>query len=164
MPKTHNPLSVIFVCLGNICRSPLAEAIFQNQINKIGLKQTVSCASAGTAHWHIGDQPDPRTLEIASDNHIPMSHRGRQIKPEDYPEYDYIIAMDHDNRNDILKSIPGNLKDRVFLMREFDNLRSGLDVPDPYYGEKEDFQLVFEILDESCRNFIDFLIEKHRLR
>ena len=159
-----NRISVIFVCLGNICRSPLAEAIFRQKLKKAGLEDKINCSSAGTAHWHIGEQPDPRTLEIAGIHGVPINHKGNQLKPAQYGEYDYFIAMDRDNFQDIksnLKHAPFEAK--VYLMREFDNRKSRLDVPDPYYGDMEDFEEVFAILEESCNNFIQFLNAEHNL-
>ena len=159
-----NKINVIFVCLGNICRSPLAEAIFKQKLKKAALEDKITCSSAGTAHWHIGEQPDMRTIEVAGNHGVPVDHKGNQLKPGQYSDYDYFIAMDRDNYQDIRsnrKSIPADSK--VFMMREFDINNSGLDVPDPYYGDMEDFEHVFEILDESCDNFIEFLKTEHHL-
>ena len=159
-----NKIRVIFVCLGNICRSPLAEAIFMHKVKKAGLESEITCSSAGTAHWHIGEPPDTRTIEVAGNHGVPINHRGNQLKPADYNEFDYFIAMDRDNYRDI-RMILKNMKDgpSVHMMREFDNKKSLLDVPDPYYGDMEDFENVFRILDESCDNFIEFLKEEHKL-
>ncbi len=158
-----NNINVIFVCLGNICRSPLAEAIFSQKVERMALGNKIKVRSAGTAHWHIGDPPDPRTLEIAGDHHVPIEHRAHQLKPAEYSGFEYIIAMDRDNRKEILKNFENDSKTRVFMMREFDNLKSGKDVPDPYYGGKEEFEMVFNILDESCDNFLEFLLKEHHL-
>jgi protein-tyrosine phosphatase len=159
-----NKISVIFVCLGNICRSPLAEAIFNHKIRKMGLSDKILASSAGTAHWHIGESPDPRTIEVAERNGVPVQHRGYQLKPSDFNDYDYFLAMDDDNfrevslSHDRFKSVAG-----VYRMRDFDDDKSGTDVPDPYYGDMDDFEYVFKILDEACGHFVDFLRSEHNL-
>jgi protein-tyrosine phosphatase len=157
-------LKVMFVCLGNICRSPLAEAVFNHIINLRGLEKKICAESSGTSNWHIGDPPDPRTIEIAVVNGVKISHSGRQFKAPDLKSYNYILAMDRDNLQEITR-----LNDRetavaeILMMRDFDNERSGKDVPDPYYGSMEDFQYVFDVLNESCNNFIDFIIKENNL-
>ena len=160
----ENKINVIFVCLGNICRSPLAEAVFSKKIKMAGLENKMTCSSAGTAHWHIGEQPDTRTIEVAGNHGVQIDHKGRQLKPAYYRDYDYLVAMDRDNFSDI-NSNHSNMKEgaRIFMMREFDNDNSRLDVPDPYYGDMEDFEHVYEILDESCENFMRYLITEHKL-
>ncbi|HLF35880.1 MAG TPA: low molecular weight protein-tyrosine-phosphatase [Cyclobacteriaceae bacterium] len=152
----------MFVCLGNICRSPLAEAIFNHKVKNRGLEKVIIADSSGTSHWHIGDLPDPRTIETAAGHGIQINHRGRQFKPDDTKIYDYIIAMDKDNRVEI-DSIMKNRqsKARVLMMGDFDRNSSGTDIPDPYYGDKMDFQEVFRLLDESCENLVKYLVDTH---
>ena len=153
-------IKVLFVCLGNICRSTMAEGVFREKIEKLNLAHLVECDSAGTANYHIGSKADRRTLKVLADNGIELPHRGRQISINDFNEFDYIFAMDKNNFRDIndlyKKSI--NPKAKVFLMREFDKKKSFNDVPDPYYGGMEDFVEVYEIVSEASDIIIENLI------
>ncbi len=154
-------IKILFVCLGNICRSPLAEAVFKHKISQKGLDHAFKVDSAGTGHWHAGKNPDPRSIAVAKKNNVPIQHIGRQFSIDD-ATFDYIVAMDNDNLTTILSTLDSH-HDGLFLMRYFDQDQKGADVPDPYYGGDDGFQLVFDILDRSCENFIEFLIEKHNL-
>ena len=130
-----------------------------------GLDGKIECDSAGTSSWHIGDRPDPRTIETAVENGIKLDHLGRQVEIQDLYEFDYIVAMDESNREDLdilSRDITGKAK--IVKMRDFDGIEGGGNVPDPYYGGQEGFQVVFDMLSESCDNFIDFLIKKHGLK
>jgi protein-tyrosine phosphatase len=158
-------VKVLFVCLGNICRSPLAEGVFKNLVRERGLSSKISCDSAGTSPWHIGDHPDPRSVEIAEENGILLDHLGQQVSVGDFSEFDYIMAMDDSNKADLehLERRYGG-KARVVKMMDFDNTSSGMNVPDPYYGGPEGFQRVFDMLTESCNNFIDHIVEESQLK
>jgi protein-tyrosine phosphatase len=158
------PLRVLFVCLGNICRSPLAEALFKHKVQERGLAKYVDADSCGTSDYHIGDPPDPRTLANARKNGITIDHRGRQLSLSDLQTFDYVIAMDRNNLEDILRVGRGlNMDGKLFLMRTFDPQADEKDVPDPYYGGEEGFQQVFEILDRSLDGFIHYLGQLHSL-
>jgi protein-tyrosine phosphatase len=159
-------IRVLFVCLGNICRSPLAEGIFKKLVGEAGLEQFIETDSAGTSGWHIDEPPDTRSIQIAGRNHITLDHLGKQILRRDLDQYDYILAMDRENLGNILKlEVPGHeYRARVMLMREFDEEHSGTDIPDPYYGGEKGFQDVYDLLEESLRNFLDFLIRGHQLK
>ena len=155
-------IKILFVCLGNICRSPLAEAIFHQKIENQSLKGKLSTNSAGTAGYHVGEKPDPRTIEIAEKNNIPINHRGQQFEKYHAKEYDYLIAMDHSNFQNMITEI-GDQPENLLLMREFDSLGKGQDVPDPYYGGIDGFEKMYQILDRSLDEFLNFLKEKHDL-
>ena len=149
-------IKVLFVCLGNICRSPLAEGIFKYKVSQANLEERIMVESAGTSGWHIGEHPDPRSIEVAQQNGISLDSYGRKAINEDFEEFDYIIAMDSSNYSD-LHSLPGSSKNdaaELFLMRDFDDIVKGQDVPDPYYGGADGFQYVFELLDRSCQNLL----------
>lgn len=158
-------VKILFVCLGNICRSPLAEGIFKHRVRHEGLEDKIFVNSAGTSGWHVGEPPDPRSVEVAMENGIDLNNDGRKAISNDFKEYDYIIAMDGNNYSD-LKSLPGSSMDgaaKLYLMRDFDEIGKGQDVPDPYYGGDDGFSYVFEILDRSCRNLLEEIRKKYKL-
>jgi protein-tyrosine phosphatase len=148
-------IRVLFVCLGNICRSPLAEAIFKEKISQKGLDHVFEADSCGTSNYHIGGPPDPRTLANALKNGIRIDHCGRQLAEEDLENFDFVLAMDNSNLRNILRlSNAGQHSKKISLMRDFDPLAKGHEVPDPYFGGEQGFQEVYEILDRSIENFI----------
>lgn len=151
---TFGGMKVLFVCLGNICRSPLAEAVFKHKITVHQLADRIEADSCGTGDYHIGHQPDPRTIKTAQRNGVAIWHEARQLTDLDLIEFDYILAMDQSNHGNILK-MPSTTQHqhKVRLMREFDPLGKG-DVPDPYWGDLNDFQEVFKILDRSMDEFL----------
>ena len=152
---------ILFVCLGNICRSPMAEAIFNHKIEEKGLQDRFKADSVGTGNYHIGDHPDQRTVETVAKNKIKIHHLGQQFLRKHSNEFDYLVAMDSSNQRNMLIEMDG-LDKRVYLMRDFDPIEKG-DVPDPYYGGSSGFDDVFEILDRSIDAFIDFLKKEEGL-
>ena len=136
------------VCLGNICRSPLAEGILKSKIDS----NNVFVDSAGTGNWHIGKKPDPRSIEVAKKHQLDITdQRARQFSKQDFDDFDYIFVMDNSNKKDVL-SIARNDSDKekihLILNEIFPN--ENMDVPDPYYGGSEGFQNVYRMLDLSC--------------
>jgi protein-tyrosine phosphatase len=156
-------VSVLFVCLGNICSSPLAEGILKSKIKQQSLESSVHVDSCGTSNYHIGASPDPRTIANAIKNGIQLEHCCRQLSNDDFENFDLILAMDNSNFNNIMK-LPGGSKysGKIKLMREFDPLGKG-EVPDPYFGGEDGFQLVFNILDRTTDSLLEYLIKQYQI-
>lgn len=150
--------------MGNICRSPVAEAIFKKKVAERGLQDKIYVDSAGTSNYHIGSGPDPRSRENALLNHVHIDHRARQLVAEDLDYFDYIITMDESNyRNTLSLSTDEQQRDKVFMMRSITEKGPDpsviKDVPDPYYGGDEGFQHVFDILEDSCEHLLNYIVE-----
>jgi protein-tyrosine phosphatase len=158
-------MKILFVCLGNICRSPLAEALLLHKIKERGWENKFQINSCGTANYHIGEPPDHRTIKNAAKNGITIHHLGRQLTASDLNEFDMILAMDRSNYLNIQKLDKGLRNgSKIFMMRDFDPLAKGKDVPDPWSGDENDFQEVFEILDRSTDGLVDYLMLNVRFR
>ncbi len=144
-------MSVLFVCLGNICRSPLAEGVLDHLARLDGVDLQVD--SAGTGAWHVGERADPRSREVARGNGIHLDGRARRVRDQDLHEFDYVIAMDRANLSDLeAMHRSANGSARLHLLREFDPDADGdLEVPDPYYGGPSGFEEVFDMVERSCR-------------
>ena len=155
---TEGKVKVLFVCLGNICRSPMAKAIMLHKIKEKGLSDKFIVDSCGTGPWHIGENADPRTIKTLSNHNIPIKHTARQITLNDLDEFDYILCMDKSNKRNVLHL--GANPDKVFLMRDFDIQGRGEDVPDPYWNS-DGFELVYNMLDRSIENFIKFVLQNN---
>jgi protein-tyrosine phosphatase len=153
------PIKILMVCLGNICRSPLAEAILASKLPENKFKVD----SAGTGSWHIGHQPDERSITIAKKNKLNISQqKGRQFTAKDFDAFDYIYVMDNSNYWDVvqLAENEGQTEKVELILNElFPN--ENVDVPDPYFGLPNGFESVYEMLDEACDIIAKKLIEKH---
>ena len=150
-------IKVLFVCSGNICRSPSAEAIFTKLVKKRGLSSNFEIDSAGTSGWHVGEPPDPRMHAHAQQRGYPLSGVSRQFKAKfDFDHYDYVIGMDDSNIRE-LKSMARDKTDRskIYRMTDFSREYTYDEVPDPYYGGEAGFELVLDILEDSCRGFLE---------
>lgn len=145
-------MKILMICLGNICRSPLAEGVLQDKIKENNLDWTVD--SAGTGGWHIGELPDHRSIAIARKHHIDLTkQRARQFQKEDLDNFDLVLAMDKSNLRDILKHAKTDeQRAKVKLILNFSRPYSDLEVPDPYYDNS--FELVHKLLDEACEAII----------
>jgi protein-tyrosine phosphatase len=152
---------ILFVCLGNIIRSPLAENLFLQVARERDLADAFDVDSAGTSSYHIGESPDTRMRRTAAAHGYQYDGRGRQLTLQDLDEFDWIIAMDQENARAIRRMADGrDLDTKLRLMREFDPQAGGdLDVPDPYYGGPDGFERTFEIVERSVRSLIDELSE-----
>jgi protein-tyrosine phosphatase len=150
---------VLFVCLGNICRSPTAEGVMRSLIEAEGMDGEVELDSAGTGAWHVGSAPDPRAAEAASARGVTLAGQARKIEPEDFERFDLIVAMDGSNLRDLRAIAPSQEgRGKVRLLREFDPASAGgrdVDVPDPYYGGEDGFGTVFEMVRAACQGLLD---------
>jgi protein-tyrosine phosphatase len=150
---------LLFVCLGNICRSPTAEGVMRHLVSEAGLDERVQIDSAGTGGWHVGHPPDSRSAAAASARGIELSGAARRFEPEDFERFDVILAMDRENRSDLLRLAPDEAsRDKVRMLRDFDPASSGredVDVPDPYYGGPRGFDDVLDLVSASCRGLLE---------
>lgn len=155
-------ISVLFVCMGNICRSPLAEGIFRQALAAADLSDLVTVDSAGTGNWHQGDGPDPRSVETALLHGIDISgQRARQLTPEDFDRFDLIFAMDRSNEATMWARAPSSRHDKIMLFLDHTLGRSA-DVPDPYYGGVDGFDDVYQLLREGCSELVSRLEKELR--
>ena len=155
-------VKVLFVCLGNICRSPTAEGVFTALINREGLTDLVSVDSAGTGDWHVGDQPDRRAQAAAKARGYDLSmQRARQIKEMDFWDFDYVIAMDSQNHSDLSMMAPTNAQDRIRMFLSFAPKEGVTDVPDPYYGGANGFDHVLDLVEAASLGLLQEIRKRH---
>jgi protein-tyrosine phosphatase len=149
---------ILFVCLGNICRSPTAEGVMRSLVAQAGLEDSIELDSAGTGAWHVGSPPDQRATAAAGDRGVVLEGAARQVRAADFDDFDLLIAMDSANLRD-LRALAHDEEQRakVRLLREFDPASAGsadLDVPDPYYGSGDGFAEVFELVRAACEGLL----------
>jgi low molecular weight protein-tyrosine phosphatase len=149
---------ILFVCLGNICRSPIAEGIFTHLLRERSLEGRYQADSAGTGDWHVGQPPDRRSITVAQKRGVALPSLCRQVKPEDFQDFDLILAMDKNNLADLNALCPAPLRGKLKLMRAYDiGKDAGADVPDPYYGGPYEFDQVYEMLHRCCSRLVEDL-------
>jgi protein-tyrosine phosphatase len=159
---------VCFVCLGNICRSPTAEAVMKHLARQAGLERAMHIESAGTGDWHVGETRDRRSMATGAARGIPLSGRAQQFTAGDFARFDYVVAMDSSNRDDLLKMAPdAGARAKVSKLRAYEEGAAeggdAADVPDPYYGGARGFDDVFDICQAACAGFLAWLRREHRL-
>jgi protein-tyrosine phosphatase len=159
--NSNEKYKILFVCLGNICRSPAAQAVMQRLVDERGLTERFLIDSAGTSGYHDGDLPDRRMRVHARPRGYELTHRSRRVEGSDFEEFDLIIAMDAANASDLreLAATPEEVR-KIELISPYINHPHYDYVPDPYYEGSEGFELVLDLLEEACNNLLDKLIEK----
>ena len=152
---------ILFVCLGNICRSPLAESVFRHLARERGVEDRFRIDSAGTSGYHAGSPPDRRSAAVALARGVEVAGRSRQLSARDLRDFDYVIAMDAENLQEVeaLHATVGGTA-RVHRLREWDPEGGGPDVPDPYYGGARGFEDVHDIVERSCAALLDHLLRE----
>ena len=150
--------SVLFVCTGNICRSPTAEGAFRWLVEGAGLSAAIAIDSAGTHSYHIGESPDPRAQQAALRRGYDLSTlRGRQVVPEDFNKFDLVLAMDNGNLRVLRQACPKEHASKLRLFMEFHSNPAIREVPDPYYGGSEGFERVLDLVEEAARGLLQHL-------
>ncbi|MDX6657078.1 MAG: low molecular weight protein-tyrosine phosphatase [Solirubrobacteraceae bacterium] len=151
-------MRILFVCMGNICRSPTAEGVLRHLVAERGLEGEIEIESAGTGGWHVGDPPDSRSAAAARKRGITIDGAARQVHADDFEDFDLLLAMDRDNLADLRALMPSGSEHKVRMLREFDPASAGspdLDVPDPYYGGPNGFEDVLDQVEAACRGLLD---------
>lgn len=157
-------VSVLFVCLGNICRSPTAHGVFQGMVDSHGLGDLISVDSAGTGDWHIGHAPDSRTAQVAVSRGYDLSElRARLVTAEDFDHFDYVIAMDNANLHDLESMRPQQFSGHLSLFLDFARGDSHTEVPDPYYGGDKGFELVLDLVEDASTGLLQHIDRQHQL-
>jgi protein-tyrosine phosphatase len=147
---------VLFVCMGNICRSPTAEGVFSDMVEQAGLDELVLVDSAGTHAYHIGEAPDPRTRAAAKKRGYDLSElRARQIAPDDFAKFDMILAMDWDNHALLQQMCPKPYQHKLQLLMRYATEHDEATVPDPYYGGPEGFETVISYVEDACAGLLE---------
>ena len=155
-------VKVLFVCMGNICRSPLAHGLFEHRVEEAGLSDRIAIDSAGTHAYHVGEQPDPRSQQTALRHGIDLSsQRARKVAGGDFERFDYIVAMDRDNHANLSAICPAEHNDKVKLFLEFAPQLSETEVPDPYYGGDSGFEHVYQLIDAAADGLMADIKSRH---
>jgi len=148
-------IRVLMVCMGNICRSPSAEGVFQKMVNDANLNEYIDVDSAGTHAYHIADEPDPRAINAASNRGYQLDYiRARKVKALDFDKFDYVIAMDNDNHSNLMSICPPGREDRLSLFMSFAPQTGVDEVPDPYYGGTKGFERVLDLIEDASKGLL----------
>jgi protein-tyrosine phosphatase len=163
--KNGKPIAVSFVCMGNICRSPTAEAVMRHLVREAGLGGKISVDSAGTGAWHVGEERDRRSRAVASQRGMPITGEARQFLRGDFERFHLVLALDEDNARDLRRLARSDeARAKIHLLRSFEpGAAPGAEVPDPYYGGPEGFERVFDICLDACRGLLAHLREQYHL-
>lgn len=153
-------MNVLFVCLGNSCRSPAAEAVCRTLAQQRGLDKKITCDSAGTSGYHVGEDADPRMRAAAARRGIMITHTARKVRSADFRDFDLIFAMDDQNYEDLVRLSPDDQVHKIRMFREFDPQGPG-DVPDPWFGGDSGFEVVMDMLQRGCESFLDQVEQEH---
>jgi protein-tyrosine phosphatase len=162
-PRREGAYAVALVCLGNICRSPMADVVLTDRVESAGLAGVVTVDSCGTGDWHTGQPMDPRAAAtLSAHDYDPSRHRARLFEPSWLEEHDLVLAMDEQNLADVLAADPAADRDRVRLFRDFDPVGTGGEVPDPYYGGDAGFEEVLGMVERTSIALVSALQETLR--
>lgn len=157
-------VGVLFVCLGNICRSPTAHGVFLQHVQRLGLQERIRVDSAGTGDWHIGRAPDQRTAAAALQRGYDLSElRARQVSSDDFSQFEYILAMDAENLRNLQRMCPPDFTGELKLFLEFGDDSAYSEVPDPYYGDAADFERVVDLVENAATGLLQHIVARHRL-
>lgn len=157
-------IKVLFVCMGNICRSPTAQGVFEARLRKAGLDREITADSAGTTGYHVGDSPDTRASKAAKSRGIDIGHyRARKVEPEDFLDYDIVLAMDQANYKALAHMAGSRAREKLRMFLEFAP-DHGENVPDPYYGGADGFENVLDMCEAAADGLIRYLAHKHGLK
>lgn len=152
------PVRVLFVCMGNICRSPTAEGVFRHLVAQQGLEGQISCDSAGTHDYHIGEAPDTRAQEAAARRGYDLSGlRARRITEDDFSRFDYVLAMDGHNMAILRETCPASRRGRLRLFLDYAKDAALREVPDPYYGDAGGFETVLDLAEQAARGLLEHI-------
>ena len=155
-------IKVCFVCLGNICRSPTAEGVMQGLVDKRELSDSIQLDSAGTGAWHVGNKADARSREVAQTRGLELTSRARQFKASDFEKFDYVLAMDRSNYENLSAMATSEQQNKLHMFRSFDPATPhGPDVPDPYYGGPQGFEDVFDMCESACEGLLNHIQDKN---
>lgn len=155
-------VKVLFVCLGNICRSPTAHGVFQHRVAEAGLQHSIEVDSAGTGGWHIGEPPDKRAIGTAKQRGYDLSPlRARQFSADDLQSFDYVLAMDQENLQDMLAAKRATPRGHVGLFLEFDKNSEYKEVPDPYFGGAKGFERVLDLIESASQGLLEHIQKQH---
>lgn len=158
------PIKVLFVCMGNICRSPTAEGVFRKQVEEQGLASAIHIDSAGTHAYHIGEVPDRRAQSAATNRGVDLSMiRGRKFIAADFHQFDYVLAMDKDNFANMQSLNPGDGKAELMLLLDYASKFSEHEVPDPYYGGNNGFEHVLDLIQDASAGLLQQIRKQHQL-